>query len=106
MNKQTSPDNIEKAAVALKYNAPKAPEVVAKGYGPLAEELIRHAEDGNVLIHEDPMLNQMLSQLEVGEEIPRVLYVIIAELIAFSYVLQGKKPDKWRNIHNKLDEQV
>jgi flagellar biosynthesis protein len=55
------------------------------------------------MIHEDPYLSDLLARMDLGQEIPEKLYHVIAELIAFSYVLQGKFPDSWSNVHNKID---
>ena len=91
------------SAVALAYDGKQAPTVVAKGHGSLAEEIIAAAKAHGVLVHEDPALYQVLQQLELGTQIPPELYVFMAELIAFSWVLQGKFPDNWTNIHQKID---
>ena len=61
------------------------------------------AREHGVLIHEDEELSKLLKQIELGEQIPKELYLLIAELIAFSYVLQGKFPDQWTNIHQRID---
>ena len=90
-------------AVALQYNEKTAPTVTAKGEGELAEKIIAIAKEHDILIHEDPELSNFLSHLELGEEIPRELYVVIAELIAFAYLLQGKFPEHWHNIHQRVD---
>lgn len=95
-----------KAAVGLKYNQENAPQVVSKGHGELAEDIIAVANRTGVLVHEDEALCQWLSQLDLGQEIPPEMYHLIAELIAFSFVLQGKMPDSWNNIHNKVDTNV
>lgn len=92
-----------KAAVALQYNGQNAPTIVAKGHGELADEIIALAREHGVLIHEDEALNQLLRQMELGDQIPKELYLIIAELIAFSYVVQGKFPEQWTNIHQHID---
>jgi flagellar biosynthesis protein len=92
-----------KAAVALQYNGKNAPTIVAKGHGELADEIVALAREHGVLIHEDEALNQLLRQMELGDQIPKELYLIIAELIAFSYVLQGKFPEQWTNIHQHID---
>lgn len=92
-----------KQVVALKYDQKSAPKVIAKAYGSLAQELLDIAKDNDVMIHQDKALSQFLQRLEMGQEIPKELYLIIAELIAFAFVLQGKFPDKWKNIHNKVD---
>ncbi|GAA0855899.1 EscU/YscU/HrcU family type III secretion system export apparatus switch protein [Aliiglaciecola litoralis] len=93
-----------KSAVGIKYQdgSKNAPKVVAKGFGDLAEEIIKLAEQSGVLVHEDPYLSEFLARLDLGQEIPEQLYHVIAELIAFSYVLQGKFPESWAQTHNKL----
>lgn len=93
----------EKSATALQYQGKAAPTVTARGHGQLAEEMIAMAQQHGILVHQDEELNKLLSQLELGEQIPPALYVVIAELIAFSYVLQGKFPENWHNIHQRVD---
>ncbi|MFQ3248863.1 EscU/YscU/HrcU family type III secretion system export apparatus switch protein [Glaciecola sp.] len=97
-------DDIKKA-VGLKYNTAEndSPTVIAKGFGDLADEIVALAKESGVMIHEDPYLSDLLARMDLGQEIPEQLYHVIAELIAFSYVLQGKFPDSWSNVHNKVD---
>lgn len=97
--------NKNKSAVGLKYNKAESdtPTVIAKGFGDLAEEIVALAKENGVMIHEDPYLSDLLARMDLGQEIPEQLYHVIAELIAFSYVLQGKFPDSWSNVHNKVD---
>ena len=64
------------------------------------------AEEKGILIHKDEALAKTLSHLELGEEIPRELYYVIAELIAFSYVLRGKFPPGWQDFQGKLNIQA
>ena len=94
-----------KKAVGLKYNSAEndSPTVIAKGFGDLAEEIIALAKQNGVMIHEDAYLSDLLARMDLGQDIPEQLYHVIAELIAFSYVLQGKFPDTWSNVHNKID---
>ncbi len=87
-----------KRAIGLKYNASDkkdAPKVISKGYGELAEAIISAAEEAGVLVHEDPYLSEVLATLDLGQEIPESLYFVIAELLAYSYVLQGEVPAGW-----------
>ncbi|MDP5031772.1 EscU/YscU/HrcU family type III secretion system export apparatus switch protein, partial [Paraglaciecola sp.] len=94
-----------KSAVALKYQQGEAsttPTVIAKGFGELAQEIVELAKQNGVLVHEDPYLSDFLATLDLGQEIPDQLYHIIAELIAFSYVLQGKFPDSWAKDFGKV----
>lgn len=93
----------QKSATALKYDGKSAPTIVAKGHGELADDIIALAKEHGVLIHQDDELNRLLGQLQLGDNIPKELYVVIAELIAFSYVLQGKFPEQWQNIHQRID---
>ncbi|GAB2925199.1 EscU/YscU/HrcU family type III secretion system export apparatus switch protein [Rheinheimera gaetbuli] len=92
-----------KTATALQYEGKNAPTVTAKGHGDLADEIVALAKEHGVLIHQDDELSKLLNQLQLGEQIPQQLYVVIAELIAFSYVLQGKFPENWHNIHQRID---
>jgi len=46
-------------------------------------------------LHKDKALFERLEQLEVEQSIPPTMYVVIAELIAYSYVLRGKFPESW-----------
>jgi len=77
----------QKKAAALKYKAEsdKAPKVVAKGKGGVAERIIAVARENNIPIHEDRDLMEILSTLELEQEIPPELYRTIAEILAFIY---------------------
>lgn len=79
----------QQKAVALKYDFHSAPKVTAKGTGFLAEHIMRVAEENNVLLHKSPELVEVLSTLELGDEIPETLYLAVAEIIAFSHSLKG-----------------
>jgi len=85
--------NKEPKAIALQYDTVNAPKLTAKGNADLAEEIIRLAEQHGVPLYENSELVNILSKLDLGEEIPEVLYRVIAEIIAFAYHLQGKKPE-------------
>lgn len=81
-------------ALALKYQpkSDSAPKVTAKGKGKVAEKIIEIAQKNNIHIHNDPDLVEILSQLDINDEIPSNLYIVAAELLAFVYSLNsGKK---------------
>ena len=86
----------DNAALSILYDGKNTPEIAAKGYNQLAGLIIQKAQDENILIHKDEHLFKYLEEMQVGEKIPPNLYVVIAELIAFSYVLRGKFPDSWQ----------
>lgn len=77
--------------VALMYDGENAPVVTAKGKGDVAAEILRIAKEHNIPLHEDAELVQLLAQLELGDEIPRALYVTVAQVIAFAYIISGKR---------------
>ena len=83
----------ETRAVALKYSGTGAPQVTAKGEQALAEAILERAAENDVPIHESAELVQLLGQIELGDEIPRELYVAVAEVLAFASWLSGKTPD-------------
>ncbi|OUM98812.1 MAG: FhlB domain-containing protein [Paenibacillaceae bacterium ZCTH02-B3] len=76
-----------KQAVALRYDplAHAAPVVVAKGKGVVAEEILRRAREAGVPIQEDPSLVEVLSKLDIHQEIPPELYRLVAEILTFIY---------------------
>lgn len=80
-------------AAALKYDGVNSPTLVAKGEGKLAQEIVSLAEKNDVHIHYDPLLLDVLTRLELGDEIPETLYLAVAKIIAFAYYLQGKHPE-------------
>ena len=79
-------------AVALKYDDKKnkAPRVIAKGRGEIAEKIIEVAKAHNVPLYEDKNLVQLLEALELETEIPPELYRAVAEVLAFIYRLNGR----------------
>ncbi|CAG7856814.1 hypothetical protein MCAMS1_01445 [biofilm metagenome] len=79
-------------AIALNYDGKRAPRVTAKGQGLVAEQIIERAKEHNIPLHTDVAMVKVLSKLALGDEIPRELYVAIAEVIAFVYLLSGKRP--------------
>ena len=90
-------EDIQKA-VALAYDPDRhrAPQVVGKGLGRLADVIIDIARKAGVHIHEDADLVGFLLALDIGEEIPEELYVAVAEILAFIYKLDQEKRGKVR----------
>jgi len=79
-------------AVALNYDGMNAPTLTAKGTGEIADEIIALAKEYDIPIREEPELVDLLAKLRLDEEIPRELYIAVAETIAFAYMLKGKVP--------------
>ena len=70
-------------AVALRYDAPNAPKVVAVGRGELGERIIATAREHGVPLEHNPALAEALSTIELDEAIPEALYQAVAVIIAF-----------------------
>ncbi len=76
-----------KKALALKYDKEKdrAPKVAAKGRGEVAKRILEVAREHNIPIREDADLLEVLSKLDLEEEIPPHLYRVVAEMLSFIY---------------------
>ena len=79
------------SAIALRYDGKRAPKITASGQGLVAEEILRIARDNDVPLYADSELVALLSDIDLGEEIPAELYLAVARVIAFAYQLTGKK---------------
>lgn len=81
-----------KKAVALQYRhqVDRAPKVVAKGQGIIAERIIEIAAEHNIPLKRDPALIEVLSKMELEHEIPPELYRAVAEILAYVYKMTGK----------------
>lgn len=81
----------EKAA-ALEYERglDAAPTIVAQGQGMMAQKIISLAQKNGVPVHEDRNLIEILSTIDLYEEIPSELYKAVAETLAFIYKMSGR----------------
>ena len=70
-------------AVALEYEKPNAPRVTAIGRGELARRIVEIAGQSNVPLSHNPELAQVLSNVELGDEIPENLYRAVAEVLGY-----------------------
>ena len=75
----------KKTAVALKYDELNniSPVVVASGVGYMAEKIIEVAHEHNVPVFEDNSLGTILSQLDLGAEVPEELYKVIVDIYVY-----------------------
>lgn len=91
MARRTRPESDRPSAVAVSYDtSDSAPRVVAKGYGTLAETIVRTAREHNLYVHESPELVGLLMQVDLDTHIPPQLYVAVAELLAWLYTLDSE----------------
>ena len=88
--RHAKPDRPVAAALFYDPLGTEAPEIVATGRGIVAEEIVRVARANNVPLREDPGLVEALSRLEIGRVIPRELYAVVAEVLAFVYAVDAE----------------
>lgn len=93
-------------AAALQYNAGGgAPVIVAAGMGHLAEKIVEVAVDNGVAVYEDSSLATVLSQMELGTEIPEGLYQAVVEIYLYFLEYDPNDPEKFRRKRQELLEQ-
>lgn len=84
-------------AVALTYKPGEqlAPVVVAKGQGLVAEQIVDRAKESGVPIQEDASLVEVLSKLDIDQQIPAELYHLVAEVLTFIYRSDQRAAKGW-----------
>jgi len=85
----------QRIAVALEYDGETAPKVTAKGMNDIADKIINIATEHGIPLQQNDGLVEVLSEMDLGDEIPENLYRAIAEVIAFAYILAGKFPKSY-----------
>lgn len=72
---------------ALRYDHPadRAPKLVARGEGHVAERILALAREHDIPVHEDRELVDVLARLDLEEDIPGEVYQVVAEILAFLY---------------------
>jgi flagellar biosynthetic protein FlhB len=85
--------NPTELAVTIQYDAAtmKAPIVVAKGAGLVAQRIRRLSlEHGIPIVEKKPLAQALYREVEVNRPIPAQLYAAVAEVLAYVYQLKGK----------------
>ncbi len=86
--------NPTRLAIAVKYDSSQmdAPAVLAKGAGPVAENIREIARQNDIPLVEDKQLARNLySSVDIGGQVPSELYQAVAEVLAYVYKLKGNK---------------
>ena len=93
-----------KKATALKYDDTKdnAPKAMAQGSGATANNIIKIAEQNGIPIKKDEDLVNMLSQIELNQEIPIELYKAVSEIFSFVYDMSNDSENKDKNEENNI----
>ncbi|MEV6344505.1 EscU/YscU/HrcU family type III secretion system export apparatus switch protein [Actinoplanes sp. NPDC051851] len=79
-------------AVALKYEPAKgAPQVVAKGKGPIADKIRELANENRIpMVQDVPLARALNESCEVGQEIPAEFFAAVAKVLAFVMSLKAR----------------
>ncbi len=80
-----------KVAISIEYEGTTAPKVTAKGKGFIAQEIIQTAKELGIPIQENGPLVELLSQVELDQEIPPELYEAVVQVLIFAYQISGKE---------------
>tara|TARA_B100000513_G_C11815090_1_gene156955 strand:+ start:133 stop:540 length:408 start_codon:yes stop_codon:yes gene_type:complete len=90
-NIQRIPDAKDAIAVALAESTVpgKAPTVVAGGRGRVAEQILQLAFANGVKVREDADLAQLLTTIDMEEEIPVEAFAAVAEILIYLYRANG-----------------
>jgi len=85
----STPMDDRPSAVALCHaDKNRAPVVVAKGYGVVAESIMREARQNGLYVHASPDLIRLLMQVDLDQQIPPELYLAVAEVMAWLHGLE------------------
>jgi flagellar biosynthesis protein len=86
----------QQKVVALRYQSKedRAPKIAAKGRGYLAGRILEVARAHDIPIREDKNLVEILSHLDLAQEIPPEVYKAVAEILAFVYRLTQRHPQQ------------
>jgi flagellar biosynthesis protein FlhB len=82
-------------AIALRYRRDegRAPRVIAKGKGALAEYMRDLARENAIPIVQDiPLARLLYRKVKVGREVPASTYKAVAAVLAFVYRITGRAP--------------
>ena len=86
----STPMDDRQSAVALSYaDKTRAPVVVAKGYGVVAESIMREARQNGLYVHASADLIKLLMQVDLDRQIPPQLYLAVAEVMAWIHGLES-----------------
>jgi len=74
-------------AIALEWDGKEAtaPKITASGRGELAEAILAFAFEQGVKVRKDADLAQLLSIVEIGQDIPPETFVAVAEILSYVY---------------------
>jgi flagellar biosynthesis protein len=94
-NLKPLPPTSDAVAVALAHEraGDHAPKVVAGGRGRVAEQILQVAFEHGVKVREDADLAQLLSAIDINDEIPLEAFAAVAEILVYVYQANDGRTD-------------
>ncbi|MEM8914597.1 MAG: EscU/YscU/HrcU family type III secretion system export apparatus switch protein [Pseudomonadota bacterium] len=91
-SQRPGPNRGRPVAIALKESAEgdRPPSVIATGEGEVANAILDIAFALGIKVREDADLAEMLSVVDLGEEVPTKAFHAIAEILSYLYRAQGR----------------
>lgn len=81
---ENNKNSTNKKAIAIKYDTDDiAPRVIAKGSGYVADRIIQNAHTGVIPVYKDEKLVKELDKVDIGSNIPKELYEVVAKVLVF-----------------------
>lgn len=79
-------------AIALRYDLSleHVPKIVASGRGELAASILDAALAAGVTVRRDADLAELLSAMDLGDDIPAEAFVAVAEILRYVFDANGK----------------
>jgi flagellar biosynthesis protein len=87
MNDEPNPKR--QVAAALRGAGP-LPQIVASGHGAIAEDILKLAFEHGIKVREDADLAEILTALDLGEDIPLEALSAVSEILSRVYEANGK----------------
>lgn len=93
-NKNQGNRQKETIAVALGYDPETGapPRVLAGGHGKVAEQILEIAFANGIKVREDADLAELLSAIDLDDEIPPEAFAAVAEILIYVYRANGNWP--------------
>ena len=82
------PDDESIQAIAFSSDAAGKPAMSARGDGDFARQIVAVAEEHDVPVRQEAELVNLLSAVPMGDDIPELAMVAVAEVIAFIHSLE------------------
>ncbi|MDF2877945.1 MAG: type secretion exporter [Clostridia bacterium] len=76
-------DKIKKVAALSYTENMTAPTIVASGQGKVADNILEEAQKHDIPVYQDEKLATILTEIEIGRQIPEELYELVAKIMVF-----------------------